>query len=39
MGLAGRKLVKKKFSLQAQAPRYLSILKKIAGENNEINEL
>jgi len=39
MGLAGRKLVEKKFSLQAQAPRYLSILKKITGEDIEINEL
>ena len=38
MGLAGRKLVEKKFSLQAQAPRYLAILKKIAGEDIEINE-
>jgi len=39
MGLAGRKLVEKKFSLQAQAPRYLSILKKITGEDIKINDL
>ncbi|MBW1820528.1 MAG: glycosyltransferase family 4 protein [Deltaproteobacteria bacterium] len=37
MGLAGRKLVKNKFSLQAQAPRYLAILNKIAGENIKIS--
>ncbi|MDY6793026.1 MAG: glycosyltransferase family 4 protein [Thermodesulfobacteriota bacterium] len=29
MGLAGRKLVQDKYSLQTQAPRYLAILKKI----------
>jgi glycosyltransferase involved in cell wall biosynthesis len=39
MGLAGRELVEKNFSLQVQAPRYLSILKKITGEDIEINEL
>jgi len=37
MGLAGRKLVEEKFSLQAQAPRYLAILKKITGEDIEMN--
>jgi len=37
MGLAGRKLVEEKYSLQAQAPRYLAILRKIAGEDVEIS--
>jgi len=37
MGLAGRKLVEEKYSLQAQAPRYLAILRKIAGEDIEIS--
>jgi glycosyltransferase involved in cell wall biosynthesis len=36
MGLAGRKLVENNFSLQSQAPRYLSILKKITGDDREI---
>jgi len=39
MGLAGRKLVEEKYSLQAQAPRYLAILRKIAGENVGINQM
>jgi len=38
MGLAGRKLVEIKYSLQAQAPRYLAILRKITGENIDINQ-
>lgn len=37
MGIAGRKLVENKFSLQIQAPRYLAILRKIAGEDVEIS--
>ncbi len=36
MGLAGRKLVENKYSLQAQAPRYLAILRKITGEDIDI---
>ncbi|MBN1571740.1 MAG: glycosyltransferase family 4 protein [Deltaproteobacteria bacterium] len=32
MGLSGRRLVEKGFSLQAMAPRYLEVLRKIAGE-------
>ncbi len=38
MGLAGRKLVEKEYSLQAQAPRYLAILRKITGGNIDINQ-
>lgn len=38
MGLTGRKLVEEKYSLQAQAPKYLAILKKIAGENVDTNQ-
>jgi len=37
MGLAGRKLVEEKYSLQTQAPRYLAILRKIAGKDIEIS--
>lgn len=32
MGLSGRRLVEKDFSLQAVAPRYLEVLRKITGE-------
>ncbi|MBW2563803.1 MAG: glycosyltransferase family 4 protein, partial [Deltaproteobacteria bacterium] len=39
MGLAGRKLVEEKYSLQAQAPRYLAILRKIAGEDVVTNQV
>ncbi|MCP4367206.1 MAG: glycosyltransferase family 4 protein, partial [Deltaproteobacteria bacterium] len=39
MGLAGRKLVEEKYSLQAQAPRYLTILKKITGESVKISQM
>jgi glycosyltransferase involved in cell wall biosynthesis len=32
MGLSGRRLVEKDFSLQGTAPRYLDVLRKLAGE-------
>jgi glycosyltransferase involved in cell wall biosynthesis len=38
MGLAGRKLVEEKYSLQTQAPRYLAILSKIAGSGFDTNQ-
>jgi len=39
MGLAGRKLVEEKYSLQAQAPKYLAILRKIAGDDVVTNQM